>query len=512
MSDFNDDMSVRANHVRSTADGFRVLLVYCNTMMDNLIPVGVSLVAASLKNAGVEVKLFDTTFYRTKDLSGDEMRVKNYQIPPFSYSDFGVKFKESDMREDFDKTIRFFCPQLIGFSAVEPTYEMALELLAVAKRHGVKTVVGGIFAIFDYAKVIQCPEVDMVCLGEAETWFPELCRRIANGKDYWNTFAFWVKKDGVIYKNKIALLENMDKVPALDVSLYEKERFYRPMAGVIYKMMPIEFSRGCPFQCTYCADPGLAHRFKDSGTWLRYKSIDKIINEIRFYISRYQINYFYFVSETFLAIPDRRFDEFVERYSDINVPFWFNTRPETITDRRMKKLKQIGCNRVSMGIEHGNEEFRKRVLGRNLSNETIRRALGIMNSSGISYSLNNVIGFPDETRELVFDTIEINRLAETDSIACCVFSPYRGTTLRTYCIEKGYIDPNIIVPDPHFDSVLDMPSMNRKEIAALARTFSMYAKFDKTRWDEIRLAEQDTPEGSAMFERIGKEFIKKFYI
>jgi len=47
------------------------------------------------------------------------------------------------------------------------------------------------------------------------------------------------------------------------------------------------------------------------------------------YIKMYNIEYFYFVSETFLAISDIGFREFCEQYSKIAVPFWFNTRPET---------------------------------------------------------------------------------------------------------------------------------------------------------------------------------------
>lgn len=42
----------------------KVLLVYCNSMLENAIPIGVSQLSACLKQAGITVKLFDTTFYR----------------------------------------------------------------------------------------------------------------------------------------------------------------------------------------------------------------------------------------------------------------------------------------------------------------------------------------------------------------------------------------------------------------------------------------------------------------
>lgn len=490
---------------------FKVLLVYCNSMMDNLIPVGLSSLIASLRGSGVEVELFDTTFYRTRKMSGDEMRVKNFQIPPFNYSDFGVNYKKTDIYADFESHINRFSPDLVAFSCVEPTYELALLLLSKIKKLKLKTVIGGIYSIFNYSRIIKNSGIDIVCLGEGETWFPELCRRIKQGLDYWKTPNFWVKKGGRLYKNHIAAIENAGELPRLDVSLYERERFYRPMAGKIYKMMPVEFSRGCPFSCTYCADHGLSVRFREKGTWLRSKPIDKIIEEIKFYISRYGINYFYFVSETFLAMADVRFNEFIDKYTAIKVPFWVNTRPETISEERIRKLKSAGCHRMSIGIEHGNEAFRKKMLNRNVSNETMLRAIGILNDSGLSYSVNNILGFPDETSELVFDTIELNRSVKSSSIGCYIFSPYHGTSLRDYCVRKGYISPETVAPDLNFTSILNMPSMSRRQIASLAKTFSMYVKFPKSRWPEIKEAESSAPSGRRIFEKLGREFLGTFY-
>ena len=54
-------------------------------------------------------------------------------------------------------------------------------------------------------------------------------------------------------------------------------------------------------------------------------------------------------------------EECCEMYSEINLPFWMQTRPETINDDNMSKLKKVGLHRVSFGVEHGNEEFRKRI-------------------------------------------------------------------------------------------------------------------------------------------------------
>ena len=37
-------------------------------------------------------------------------------------------------------------------------------------------------------------------------------------------------------------------------------------------------------------------------------------------------------------------------YKEIDLPFWMQTRPETITDENMKMLSDIGLHRVSFGF------------------------------------------------------------------------------------------------------------------------------------------------------------------
>ena len=68
------------------------------------------------------------------------------------------------------------------------------------------------------------------------------------------------------------------------------------------------------------------------------------------------------MADTFLAYNAKEFDEFCEMYKEINLPFWMQTRPETVTEEKIKKLQKVGLHRMAFGPEHGNEEFRKKIL------------------------------------------------------------------------------------------------------------------------------------------------------
>ena len=55
--------------------------------------------------------------------------------------------------------------------------------------------------------------------------------------------------------------------------------------------------------------------------------------------------------------------------------------------------------------KHGNEEFREKYLERKLKNDKIIEKLKIVTDMKIPISVNNIMGFPFETRELAFDTM-----------------------------------------------------------------------------------------------------------
>jgi len=89
---------------------FKVLLINCNTMLDTLVTAGIGILSSSLKNEGIEVKLFDTTFYKTAELTGDDARASVLQVKKTDFKDFGIVPEEGDVIEDFVKLVESFQP------------------------------------------------------------------------------------------------------------------------------------------------------------------------------------------------------------------------------------------------------------------------------------------------------------------------------------------------------------------------------------------------------------------
>jgi len=498
---------------------FNVLFIYPNLRGMNMLPPAIALFSRILKDNGFKVALFDTTYYKIgEDFDSDKEKEKNLAVRPFDMSKV-VTLKTTDPFDDLDKLVHSFQPDLIAMSATEDIFPLGLRLLRHIDKFDILTIVGGVFPTFAPHKVIKNKEIDIVCVGEGEAALLELCMKLREGKDYSNVENLWIKKEtGEVIKNPMRMISNIDKNPFPDFSLFEEARLYRPMAGKIYRMLPLETHRGCPYGCTYCNSPAQRKLYREAqaGNFLRKKSIDAVGRELDYYKNEWDIEYIYFSADTFLAYTEKEFGEFIDMYSDFRIPFWCQTRPETITEERMRKLRDVGLHRIAIGVEHGNEEFRKRIINRSVRNETIVEAFDIVSECSLpaGISVNDIVGFPTETPQLAMDTIELNRRIadKVDTMNCYAFTPFHGTPLRELSVKMGYIEEDTFTGCLTGEPVLNMPQFPKEKIKGIMRTFSMYVRFDKSRWKEIEIAEKFTPEGEEMFQMLREEYIQKYFL
>ena len=497
--------------------GIKVLFIYPNTYGMNMLPPAIAMFSAILKKHGHDVQIFDTTYYSLDyGMDSDGSKMERLNVVPFKMETKGIKRKTTDWKKDLHKQISNFKPDLLAISSTEDMWELGIKVLNEIKDYKIKNnipvIAGGVFATFAPEICIKEELVDLVCVGEGENALIDLCNKINNKEDYSEVTNLWVKKDGkVIKKNSISKPVNINDNPIIDISLFEENRLYRPMSGKVYKMMPIETIRGCPFTCRFCNSPDQMRLYKGLGTnFYRKKKMDLVYKELKYFKDVHKVEYNYFWADTFLGMSTEELDEFCEMYSEIKLPFWMQTRPETVNDHNMKRLKSVGLHRISFGVEHGNEEFRKKILDRRWKNPDILEKLKIPKKYGIAFSVNNITGFPTETKKLAFDTIELNRHIDADNANIYAFVPFHGTPLRKMCEDLGLIKPETITKCLTAESQLNMPQYPPHEIEEIKKCFALYVKFPKTRWKEIERAEKNDKEGNKIYKDLKKEYLEKY--
>ena len=464
----------------------KVLMVYPNLRGMNMLPPAIGLLSAILKRSGFEVKLFDTTYYEKLDgthseADSDFKKTEMLMARPYKMPN-EISLKTSNVFQDFKNEVESFKPDLIALSATEDMFLLGIKLLQTVRHHNILTILGGVFATFAPDVAIKYPEIDIVCRGEGEVALDTLCHRLAKKENYDDVTNLWIKKKDGKLKINTSHISNMDDNPLIDMTIFEEARFYRPMGGRVWRMFPVETHRGCAYTCAFCNSPSqtILYEKESNEKFLRRKSFDNMKRELLYYKNEMKAEYLYFWADTFFSWRPGEFEEFCDMYQDIKLPFWCQTRAETINTERFKKLKEIGCARISFGLEHGNEDFRQKILKRRVTNETMINNFKVVKDVGIPFSVNNIMGFPHETYELAFDTIEINRAIDSTDRNAYAFTPFSGTPLRMECERLGYVKKDDIVHSIYVNgSLLNMPQFPQKQINGLIKTFNMYVKFPK---------------------------------
>lgn len=510
------DSEAKVRQPSCRPDDFRVLLVYPNLPLMLVPPLSIAIFTERLKKKGYRLGLFETTAYIGSTSVSPENRVQLLQARPFDYKeDLGVSVRTSNMFEDFRATVLEFSPSLMIFSVVEDAFVQCVGLLEAVKDLNIPHIVGGVFPTAAPERCIAEDAIKMIGIGEGETIVDNLSEAIRQGSPIDGIPGTWLKTaSGKVIRNpRGALVDFANQRP--DFSLFDSRRFYRPMGGRVFRTMPIETYRGCPYQCTFCNSPMQVDQAHDSelGNFLRRKPIPAVREEISDLVTRFNPEFLYFVDDSFLARPKKEIFEFCDMYEEFKIPFWFNTRPENCKLPEMKRLKEVGSYRISFGIECGNEQYRKKVLLRQVTNQQIVDAFSIIEQSEIPFSVNLIIGFPGETRDLVMDTVELVRsIRGYDTLTVSIFTPYHGTRLRDVAVRNGWLDSNTITEHTTSSSLLRMPRpyLSTQEIDGLMRVLPLYCYYPKSEWQDIQRAEAFDSSGNEIFTRYMDHYRAEF--
>ena len=147
------------------------------------------------------------------------------------------------------------------------------------------------------------------------------------------------------------------------------------------------------------------------------------------------------------------------------------------------------------------------MLHRNYSNEEFIRSCKVLKDLKISFSVNVIIGFPFETREMIFDSIRLLKDIRPDGVSTHIYNPYHGSEMRMLCEQNGLISKDLIAEDFfQADYCLKNPTITKSEILGLFRTIPLYIEFGEKEYKRIEKAEKFTEEGNRIFNDLKNDF------
>lgn len=474
-----------------------VLFLYPNTTSTPVIPGAVPILSGIAHSRGWHVAFFDTYLYDVSRSS--QSRSASAEFKPITGSGSRQALSADSLIPDLQTLINDVKPDIVAASCMTIDYEFLSQFWRdITLPTGTVTIIGGLHAIICSSDIAKDGFFDVICTGEGEEIFAELLANIENGmpiSDIEGTISI-DRQTRIAKDNGRRNLIAPDKLWATDqdYSIFSDEYFNYPFDGRLYRRFAFEVARGCAYSCTYCGNTALKKAYAGLGKFVRQRPVDLAISGMRKMMENHNIELFYLMDECFLGHPMKWLQEFSAKYAEfIRLPFIVQTRPETITPEKLDLLDAMGAPfwQMSMGVESGSERILFDVCNRRTRKDRIRQAFGMLNERKIRTSAFFMIGFPHETREEIFETIELCRDIKSTVAIVSIFQPLPGQDLRETCIREGFISGN--EPQISFTegSILQMPQISAEEILNLRRVFMLYASLPAEYKSKIEQCEHD---------------------
>jgi anaerobic magnesium-protoporphyrin IX monomethyl ester cyclase len=353
---------------------------------------------------------------------------------------------EEDMVVDLVERLR---PDLVGVSVWSTYYQLAGRLSRRIKAAVDPVIIwGGIHAQTRPEDSLQ--HADIACMSEGEYVLAELTDRLSLGQPWDDLQGCWVKTPtGIVRNAQRSLIPDLDVLPPADltaentyylgVNAWRDPERWNELA-LFYDIMAV---RGCPFRCTFCIHNFTRKATAELGTYLRRRSIDHVMAELREAVRVRPTLKAVAFSDDIFAPPRPWLEEFCTRYKrEINLPFTVYSYPGMVDEKRVKLMAEAGLWTSTMGIQSGSERIRRDCYERETSDEDIIEACEILARHGVSRNLDFIGDNPYETEEDRRATVDLLcRLPKPFYFNYFTLTFFPGVELTDRALRDGLIRP-----------------------------------------------------------------------
>lgn len=373
------------------------------------VPLGLAYLAAMVKKSRHEIKVIDAAAF---DLSNEELE---------------RELKKSKV-------------DIVGTCAVTSLLEGGLNVCRIAKKLGIKTILGGIHATILPKETICFEEVDIIVIGEGEYTLIELLDSLETKENLENVKGIMFKRFDKKGKIKFIKTKPREKIKDLDkLPFPARELFplklYSSYGSLVRKVpsMHMMASRGCPNRCTFCASQNLW------GGCVNVRSPKNIVDEIEHLIKNFGAKEIYLYDDTF-NLNVKRSEEFCDEIIKRNIKILLrvNARVYPMTKQLLQKMKKAGVWCVLYGVESGNQKVLNDIK-KGINLEQVKKAFKMTHEVGIRTLGFFMIGLPKDTSETIQDTLNFAIELNPDFANFTITTIFPGTEIYELAIKEGSI-------------------------------------------------------------------------
>jgi len=326
--------------------------------------------------------------------------------------------------------------EVVGITCTTPVVPGALSIAERIKRGHPDCVVvlGGAHASVCYEELIENKFIDFVVKGEGEYPFERICQWVLNKRPI-DDYSGIMDNANPLNRRQSKYISNLDDIPFPDRSLIPFGKY--ELSPINYKRKPstpVITTRGCPFRCTFCANP--VH-----GKKTRFHSPEYVIEEIKYLIKDFSVRDIMFWDDTFTLKTERV--ETICRLmlrEDLRVTWSCAARVDRIDKNLLALMKRAGCWQISFGVETGSERLLKKIE-KGISKDQIISALNLCKEVGIETRGFFILGIPSETLAESYDTMAFAKEINPSYVQFSLAVPYPGSEFYENAISEGWQRP-----------------------------------------------------------------------
>jgi len=359
-------------------------------IMKPYAPLGILYLCSHLQAKGFDVEVFDTTF---------------------------------STREALIARLQTGAPSVLGLYANLMTRSNIVELLAIAREAGWKTIVGGPEP-GAYAQEYLDAGAQFVVLGEGEATLEELLTALQSGAhvSFADIAGIAYLEDGRLHQNparaQIACLDDQPWPARSAIDIHRYVKTWRDAHG----KGSVNFitARGCAYRCRWCSHQvyGQTHRRRNPLL---------VVDEVEWLLQEYSPDMVW-VSDDVFTIHHAWLRQYAAemRRRRLHIPFECISRADRLNEEMMDILAELGCFRVWIGSESGSQRILDS-MDRGVKLEQVQNAVELSRSRGIQSGMFLMWGYDGEEIEDIEATVRHVSKSQPDIFFTTVSYPIKGT-------------------------------------------------------------------------------------
>jgi len=398
---------------------------------------------------------------------------------------------------DILNIIEAFKPDIIGYSCFSNNYK---KTISIAKKIRQRVpcalfMIGGVH-ISLFPQTLHSV-FDLGVPREGEDTFLEIVKLWSKYKCQQSVLVFSDVR-GIIYREKGEIkrtlnrpMISLEKIPPIEWSVFSKSFFRYEVvkdsniqSWNVYKVFPLFTSRGCPYNCVFCARNVLWKR-------LRYFSVKRVVKDIKILYEKFGVTAIQIWDDTFtLSIPRlQKLERELRRQKLLGKVIFYRVFARTdLFDQKMAdQLGRMFIKSVVFGLESGSERILKYLKKNTVEIKDTYRAIELCEKKRIGFIACVMLGISRETELDMKKTLKLTEYImgkkTLEILDLCKAVPFPGTELYEYALRKKLLPHDYGRVMKHFsltDGMNSTPMLikGKKEI-------SIYRKY----WRKIKLNE-----------------------